>query len=258
MVGSLPWLMTVYFSHATSFCGAVWDPVRARLDDVDTFAWDHPGHGRGPHLEPPVDWRVFGEYVLEMTEPGGVGVGHSMGAAALVMAQAEDPDRFRALVLIEPIVFPGPYRREDRDPMARTAERRRPVFRSRQAAAEHFRGRGLFENWVDAAFDAYIECGLVGDDEVTLACRPEVEADIYRAWKAHDTWERLGAIEVPVLVLAGEHSDTITPDFARRQVDRFPRAGVEIVADTGHFLPMERPALVADRVRRLVEAAGAT
>ncbi|HUG08256.1 MAG TPA: alpha/beta hydrolase [Acidimicrobiia bacterium] len=203
--------MTVYFYHATSFCGAVWDPVRARLEGVDTFAWDHPGHGRGPHLDLPVDWRVFGEYVLEMTEPGGVGVGHSMGAAALAMAQAEDPDRFRALVLIEPIVFPGPYRREDRDSMARTAERRRPVFRSRQAAAEHFRGRVPFENWVDSAFDAYIECGLVGDDEATLACRPEVEADICRGWKAHDTWERLGAIEIPVLVMAGEHSDTITP-----------------------------------------------
>lgn len=250
--------MTVYFSHATSFCGAVWNPVRALLDDIDTVAWDHPGHGSGPELALPVDWRVFGEHVLDVTEPGGVGVGHSMGAAALAMAEAEDPGRFRALVLIEPIVFPGPYRREDRDSMALTAERRRPDFRSRREAADHFRGRGPFENWVEAAFDGYMECGFIGDDEVMLACRPEVEADIYRAWKAHDTWERLGSIEVPVLVLAGEHSDTVTPDFARRQAGRFPRAGVEIVADTGHFLPMERPDLVADRVRRLVDPAGVT
>ncbi len=255
-MGSLPWLMTVYFSHATSFCGAVWDPVRALLDEVDTLAWDHPGHGRGPHLRLPVDWRVFGEYVLEICQPGGIGVGHSMGAAALAMAQSADPGRFRALILIEPIVFPGPYRREDRDAMARTAERRRPGFRSRQEAAENFRGRGPFQHWVDAAFDAYIACCLVGEDEVMLACPPEVEADIYRAWKAHDTWERLGSIDIPVLVMAGEHSDTITPDFARRQAERFPRAGVEIVPDTGHFLPMERPDLVADRARRFVEVIG--
>lgn len=250
--------MTVYFSHATSFCGAVWNPVRAHLDDIDTIAWDHPGHGSGPELQLPADWRVFGEHVLAVTEPGGVGVGHSMGAAALAMAQAEDSGRFRALVLIEPIVFPGPYRREDRGSMARTAERRRGVFESRAAAADHFRGREPFDRWVVAAFDGYLECGFVGEDEVSLACRPEVEADIYRAWKAHDTWERLGSIDVPVLILSGEHSDTVSPDFARQQAARFPKAGLEIVADTGHFLPMERPELVADRVRRLVEVVDTT
>lgn len=248
--------MRVYFSHATSFCGAVWNPVRALLDDIDTVAWDHPGHGRGPDLEPPVDWRIFGEYVLDVTEPGGIGVGHSMGAAALAMAQAADPGHFGALVLIEPIVFPGPYGREDRDSMAATAQRRKPVFESREAAAENFRGRGAFESWVDEAFEGYIECGLIGEGEVRLACSPEVEADIYRAWKDHDTWDKLGSIDIPVLVMVGENSDTVDPDFARRQADQFPRAGVEMVPGTGHFLPMERPDLVAERVRRFVEVTG--
>lgn len=250
--------MTVYLSHATSFCGAVWNPVRELLDDIETVAWDHPGHGRGPRLELPVDWRVFGEHVLDVTEPGGIGVGHSMGAAALAMAQVADPGRFRALVLIEPIVFPGPYARDERDSMAERAQRRKAVFESRAAAAENFYGRDAFEGWVDEAFEAYIECGLLDDgDRVRLACRPEVEADIYRAWKAHDTWDRLGSIDVPVLVMAGEQSDTITSGFARQQSEQFPRAGVEIVSGAGHFVPMERPDLVAERARRFVEATAA-
>ncbi len=247
--------MTVYFSHATSFCGAVWNPVRALLEGMDTVAWDHPGHGHGRPLQLPVDWRVFGQYVLEVTEPGGIGVGHSMGAAAMAMAQIADPARFRALILIEPIVFPGPYAREGREAMASRAESRRPAFESRKAAREHFQGRGAFADWVDEAFDGYIDCGLIGEGEgeVRLACSPEVEADIYRAWRDHDTWDKLGSIDIPVLVMAGETSDTITPEFAREQATRFPRAGVEIVSGTGHFLPMEKPAVVADRIRRLVE-----
>lgn len=247
--------MTVYFSHATGFCGAVWNPVRALLTEFETVAWDHPGHGRGPELALPVDWRRFGEYVLEVTRPGGIGVGHSMGAAALAVAQMADPDRFRALILIEPIVFPGPFRREGRAEMAERAAKRKPVFDSRRAAAENFRGRGAFANWVEEAFDGYLECGLIGDDEVTLACSPEVEADIYRAWRDHDTWDHLGSIEVPVLLMAGELSDTITPDFAREQAGQFPRAELEIVPDTGHFLPMERPDVVAERVHRMVDVA---
>lgn len=246
--------MTVYFSHATSFCGAVWDPIRERLDDIDTAAWDHPGHGTGPTLEIPVDWRVFGEFVLDMAAPGGIGVGHSMGAAALAMAQADDPSRFRALILVEPVMFPGPYRRDETNSMAERAMRRRVDFASRSEAADNFRGKGAFIGWDDTAFEGYLRCGLVGEGPVTLACSPDVEADIYRGSGAHDTWERVGDIGIPVLLMAGERSDTVPPELARSQAGRFVRAGVEIVPDAGHFLPMERPALIAERVRRFVEA----
>lgn len=245
--------MTVYFSHATSFCGAVWDPVRAALQDVETHAWDQPGHGSGPEVELPIHWSMYGDFVLEVTRPGGIGVGHSMGAAALAMAQVADPQRFRALVLIEPIVFPPPYRRVETE-MSERALKRRREFPSRADAAQNFRGKGAFEGWDEASFDGYIRCGLIGDDPVTLACEPEVEADIYRASGAHDTWEHLAEIEIPVLLMSGEHSDTISPEFAREQARRFTRAGVEIVPGTGHFLPMESPRVVADRVRRLVGA----
>ena len=248
--------MTVYFSHATSFCGAVWDPVRALLADFDTVAWDHPGHGQGPPISPPIAWSAFGEHVLEVTEAGGIGVGHSMGAAALIMAQATDPDRFRALVLVEPVVLPGPYKRSD-NAMSETALRRRREFTDRSEAADSFRGRGAFAGWDEAAFAGYIRCGLVGEGPVQLACDPEIEADIYRGSAAHETWKHMGEVEIPVLIMAGEQSATITPELARRQASEFPRAGVDIVPDAGHFLPMERPELVADRVRRFVETVGA-
>jgi len=140
--------------------------------------------------------------------------------------------------------------------MAQTAARRKSVFDSRRAAATNFRHREVFRDWNEQAFDGYIECGFVGDGEVRLACRPEIEADIYRAWRDHDTWDRLGSIEIPVLIMAGELSDTITPEFAREQADQFAHGGVEIVTGTGHFLPMERPGLVAERVRRLVALVG--
>jgi pimeloyl-ACP methyl ester carboxylesterase len=215
--------------------------------------WDQPGHGSGPPIDLPVDWTSFGEHVLEVTERGGIGVGHSMGAAALAMAQAVDPMRFRALVLIEPVMYPGPYERRE-NPMTEVALRRRREFVSREEAAENFHGRGAFEGWDEAAFDGYIRCGLVGDSPVSLACDPEVEADIYRGSGAHDTWDRVGTIDVPVLLLSGEHTDTVTPELARAQSRQFQRAGLEIVPDAGHFLPMERPRLIADRVQRMVAA----
>lgn len=242
--------MPVYFAHATSFCGAVWRPVLELLGNLDCVTWDFAGHGEGAELKLPVHWQRFGEQVLLETEPGGVGVGHSMGACALVMAQLEDPQRFDFLVLVEPIIFPGPHGRLEH-PLSQIAAKRKASFESREAALDNFRARSAFSRWHPDALHGYVDCGLVGDGPVELACNPEVEADIYRASNDHDTWERLDEVEIPVLLLSGADSDTIAPNFARAQAERFPSAGVEIVPDAGHFLPMEKPDLIADRVRRI-------
>lgn len=244
--------MTVFFAHATSFCGAVWQPVVDRLPGVECVTWDFAGHGSGPGLELPVHWSRFGRQVLEETEPGGIGVGHSMGAAAMTMAQLADPKRFRFLVLIEPIVFPGPHTRSDHI-LSDVASRRRSMFESRAEARQNWASKAAFADWDAAALDAYVRCGLRGDGPVHLACDPEHEADIYRASNDHDTFERLAEIEVPVLILAGEVSDTIPAELARFQADQFQSAGLEIVSGAGHFLPMEKPGLVAERIGRLVE-----
>ncbi len=248
--------VNVYFAHATGFCGAVWNPVIEGLLGTECVTWDFAGHGQGPGLDLPVDWAVFGEQVLDETSPGGIGVGHSMGAAALLMAQLADPRRFGFLVLIEPIVFPGPHERIDQHPLSFGAARRRRVFETRALARENFASKQTFSGWVDGALDAYVECGLSGDDPVELACDPIVEADIYRASNEHDTFDRLGEIGIPVLLLAGEVTDTTPPEVLRAQADQFQRAGVEVVPGAGHFLPMEKPDLVAERVGRLVRILG--
>ena len=245
----------MYLAHATSFCSGVWRPVISRLEGLHCVAWDFPGHGVGPPLEPPFGWHVFAERVLEITEPGGIGVGHSMGAAALVMAQLADPGRFRFLLLIEPIIFPGPYGREEHQ-LSLVAAKRKAVFPDRESARENFSTRGVFERWHPEAIGGYVECGLVGDGPVELACDPLVEAEVYRGSTDHDTWDRLGELDVPALVLCGAESGTVTPELARSQAERMGSAGLEIVPETGHFLPMERPELVADRVRRLWEMFG--
>lgn len=242
--------MTVYLAHATSFCAAVWRPVIDQLEGIHCLAWDFPGHGAGPHLEPPFTWEVFAESVLEMTEPGGIGVGHSMGAAALAMAELADPGRFRFLLLIEPIVFPGPHRREEH-PLSQVATKRKESFPTRDAARDNFASRPAFADWHPDAIDGYVACGLTGEGPVELACHPRVEAEVYRGSREHATFERLGEIETPGLVLCGEDSDTISAELAREQAKRLGTGGVEFVPATGHFLPMERPGLVADRIRRL-------
>ena len=245
----------IAFAHATGFCGAVWRPVIAGLSaGYTTMAWDFPSHGSAPKLTLPIDWWSFGEYARDQVagiEGPVVGVGHSMGGAALVMAELLAPGTFAGLILIEPMLFPPPYQRFD-NPLSQTVLRRRRLFESRQAARDNFASKHPFASWDAAALDGYIECGLTRTEEgVVLACVPKDESDIYRGATAHGAWERAGEVKTPSLILAGANSDTHDEQRVRAIAGRLGQAGFEIIPGASHFLPMELPDVVAKRVERM-------
>ena len=131
--------------HATGFCKETWGPVLAALPGVAAVAIDQRGHGASTVGDPPFDWWHLGGDVLAVIEeaspaPGRIGLGHSSGGAALAMAEILVPGTFQALVLVEPIVFPGPYARAEENPLTAGALRRRRSFPSLEAVLESFRG----------------------------------------------------------------------------------------------------------------------
>ena len=253
---------TVGLAHATGFCRRVWKPVIRELTDQGVtgpiVAWDHRGHGASTDPPLPVDWWDVArdaKAVLADSAAPIVGVGHSMGAAALLMAEILAPGTFAAIVAVEPIVFPPPYQPNDHHPLVQSALRRRPSFPSREAALENFSEKPVFAAWDPLALEGYVDCGLVPTgDEWVLACPPQREAGFFAAAGTHGAWERLGEVLAPVLVLAGEDSDSHPAEFAAEQAARLGNGTLEIVAGTGHFLPMERPGRVAEMICQTIES----
>lgn len=226
------------------------DELRAAGEERSVIAWDAPGHGDAEPFSVPVDWWDFARHGLdvisEISEPV-VGVGHSMGGAALVMAELLAPGRFTGLVLIEPVIFPPPFRRMEEFPLVEGALRRRDGFASLDEAVEHY--RRPFASWDRRVLEAYVHGGLVERDGVwRLKCRPEVEAETYRGATAHGVYGRLGELDLPVLVLGGEQSTTFTADYVAELTALIPNARFELLPNTSHFSPMERPDLVAARI----------
>ncbi|MGH8928014.1 MAG: alpha/beta fold hydrolase [Acidimicrobiia bacterium] len=249
---------TIALAHATGFCGAVWRPVVDVLSPrYATIAWDFPCHGSAPKLSPPIDWWRFGEWVRNQIADVGrpmIGVGHSMGGAALVMAEIISPGTFAALVLVEPMLFPPPYRRW-MNPLAEAILKRRRTFDSRSSARKNFASKPPFDTRHPAALDGYIEGGLIDSEGgCALACSPEDESDIYQGATAHGAWEKAGEVATPTLVLAGESSDTHPIERVRAITDQLGKAGWEVIPGASHFLPMERPDLVARRIERMAAA----
>lgn len=173
-----------------------------------------------------------------------------MGGAALVMAELLRPDTFEFLLLIEPVIYPGQVEAID-SPFSERARRRKARFPSREAARENFSSKPPFATWDPRALAGYLRDGLVEDSEgVELACSPRTEAEIYRSAFAHGVWDRLGELTCPCLIIAGELSDRPN-SLAVSQAELIEKAGIEIVAAATHFLPMEMPALLAQRIARV-------
>ena len=159
-----------------------------------------------------------------------VGVGHSSGAAAIAMAQIDAPGAFEALLLIEPIVLPPPHERVEDHELVRMTLRRRFAFGDREAAIANFSQKQPFASWDPRVLDAYVDGGLRSDgNRLLLKCDPTVEAEFYRMGSQHDTWDRLGAIDVPVALLAGGASNTHSAEFMALLAERFRDVTVTVV-----------------------------
>lgn len=251
--------------HATGFCKEVFRPVvgilATLLDAGAVTAFDHRGHGSSERPPPPVDWWALGRDTLAVLgqisdlPPGAVvGVGHSAGGAALVMAELLSPGTFSSLVLIEPIVFPPPHRRMEDHAMVDAALRRKRLFASPAAAAENFATKPAFASWHPATLADYVEHGLRPSAAGwVLACDPAVEAEFYRTGPAHDAWERLDELALPVTVIAGERSDTHHGEYLETLAGRFGgETLLDVVPGTSHLVPMERPEVVAGHVAKRI------
>jgi pimeloyl-ACP methyl ester carboxylesterase len=266
--------LPAHFLHGNGFCAGTYTPFLKYLQhNLHIIASDVRGHGDSVNSSPePIrHWRVFAEDVRHTIEKvcasPVIGMGHSLGAVSTYIAAAAYPGLFRTLVLIDPVIFP---RRvlwtmaaarwlglRGRFPLARSARQRRDTFKDKHSALERFAaGHGIFKTWSKDFIEAYLECGLLVKDHETalLRCDPELEAQIFESVPA-DVWSYAPRIRCPVLVLRGQHSDTIAEKTALRLEQINPNFSTHTIPGTGHFLTMEKP---QDCARQILDYIGRT
>jgi pimeloyl-ACP methyl ester carboxylesterase len=250
----------VLLCHATGFHGAVWDPLAGELGDgLTRWAIDFRGHGhsRTPASVELSDWEGMGRDVLctldalGLADGSAVGVGHSMGGAALFLAEQARPGLLRGIWAFEPIVPPPGLLDGRPNPLVEGARRRRACFGSHAEALEHFAGKPPFGRLRADALHAYVRHGFVpGEDgQVHLACRPADEASVYEGGGRHRAFERLGEVACPVVVAIGDDEGPGPAMFAADIAAALPYGRLERIAHVGHFAPLEAPTAVAASIR---------
>jgi pimeloyl-ACP methyl ester carboxylesterase len=180
--------------------------------------------------------------------------GHSMGATTSLLAAAAEPARVKALVLLDPVIFPAEAQADAAEsPLVQGALRRRATFPSKAAALEAYVGRGAFKTWRAEQIADYVEDGFreTGDGEATLTCTPEWEASNFRTHN-YDPWAAFADSRCPIDIRRAEFASTCRLDGREAELTASGRVRVETVPGTSHFLPMERPDVVAAALRAAV------
>jgi len=266
---------TLLFAHATGFHARVWDRVIARLPRTHSIALDLRGHGRS-EKKPVSHWRIVGQDQAAIVEALDlrdiVGVGHSMGAHAMIDAAAACRGRFRRLVLIDPTVAaPDAYQGKAGLPgfhegETHPAAKRRNRFESVEAMIERLGTRSSFPRFEPQIFRDYCEHGLMPAEDgegFVLSCPPDVEASVYMSSRTNGgVYDNVRSLDIPVLVLRAQApSGDMTGPMAFSASPTWPglvaefRNGREIhYPDRTHFLPMEIPDEVAALIRAEIEA----
>jgi 2-hydroxymuconate-semialdehyde hydrolase len=199
--------------------------------DKPTDASGYSLHAMGRHLVDVLDALGVKRAVL---------VGHSMGGAVAVRAALDAPERVRGLVLLAPVGFgtidlmwlvrlatPRPVA----PVLPYVVPRAAVAVALRLAYGRHGRAsaRDVDEYWAPTRAPAFVR-----------AMRRLLHAFEWAPGRK----EELQRLHVPTLVLFGTRDRLVRPSSAEVYVACAPQARLELVADAGHVLPEEVPAIV--------------
>lgn len=278
MAGTIPGLdfggtgAPLHFLHANGYPPVCYRPlIELLVPDYHVFGmllrplW--PGTEQGSIR----DWKPFSEDLRQFLHQAGtgpvIGLGHSIGAVVTLRAAIREPELFRALILIDPVLLP-PFQvlqlrvlrtlgiRSGARRLIETALKRSRHFDDLEQMYAGYRRRDIFRYFSDEALWALIR-GLTRpskDGGYDLAYSPEWEARIYQTgmWNDWDLWTGIRSLRMPVLVLRGEETDTFFVKTAEIAKQRNPDVQVETIPQATHLVPVERPLEVAEAARKFL------
>jgi|SRR5271157_311376 len=206
------------------------------------------------------DWNPFSEDLIQLLDErkldSVIGVGHSIGAIVTLRAALIEPNRFRALVLLDPVLFPRYYMAEWNlmrlaglgyrvHPLIEGTLKRRRDFDDLDKVFEGYRRRDVFRFFSDENLRALIK-GMTkpkANGGFELVYTPEWEARIYYTgiWNDWSLWQNIHRLEIPTLILRGAETDTFWESTAGSVEKKNRKIKIVSLEESTHLLPLEKP-----------------
>jgi pimeloyl-ACP methyl ester carboxylesterase len=263
--------LPLHFLHANGYPPECYLPLISRLaEHFQVISMKQRPLWPNSRPEEIADWHPLTDDYLRFLDehPTGttIGVGHSVGGIVTLRAALRQPNRFRALVLIDPVLFP-PYIIHSwkvicglglgyqTHPLVRAAQKRRSQFDDLERLFNGYRRKPVFKYMDDESLSAYVE-GIACPTEhgYKLCYSVEWEMHIYAtsAWHDMDLWRGLPHLNNPLLIIRGAETDTFWASTARLVLRNIPQARIVTVPQSTHLVPLERPAEVYNAIQNFL------
>lgn len=215
----------------------IFQPLIDRLGDYPVIVGDLTGGRTMPDIARSVLAAAPSVFLL---------AGFSLGGICALEMVAQMPHRVAKLALIDSTARP--------DPPANAEIRRGAVERARTMGMDTF----ILDGWERLVAPANVGDVGLREEIVAMArdCGPDnletqAEAAIHRA----DSRPRLAAIGIPTLVLAGEHEQICPIEAQYEMAKGIAGANLQLIANAGHFAPLENAEAVALHIDRWLKGA---
>ncbi|KAA1194240.1 alpha/beta hydrolase [Pseudohalioglobus sediminis] len=258
--------------HASGFHSRCWTQVVKQLPGHHAYAVDLRFHGRSGSIGD-VDWEVIAQDINVLVERLDlhrvIGVGHSIGGYMIARAAAAHPERFRHLVLVDPvIVSPEDYAAARAvaasiDATDHPVSRRKNRWRDADEMFNRFHDREPFNTWEPQVLRDYCDYALTPADEDgyrQLACDPINEASVYISQAMSDAVHQdLPRITTPTTLLRAKYTGVSINDLSASPTwpalaEAIPDCTDHYYPQLNHFIPMQDSGLVARHIRAALDS----
>ncbi len=205
---------------------------------------DLAGHGLSSD-DRPADIVELASHLISLAGPGTY-VGYSIGGRVALTAAIWHPGSIKRLVVI-----------------GATAGLDTPDERHQRIAHDDVIAHQIMAEGIDAFLDRWLAAplfaGLPPDPTGDIERRRNTPTGLAHSLRSYGTgtmtplWDRLGEVEIPVLVLAGEHDHKFTA-LGQRLAHHLPSGTFDTITDAGHAAHLEQPAATATRIIEWLDA----
>jgi pimeloyl-ACP methyl ester carboxylesterase len=258
--GAQPVLMT----HGIGLCAQIWNhAARALNADYHVLSLDLRAHGETQDPHKGYKFEDLGEDVAAVIKALGLkdlfGVGHSAGGMSLLVADSVGSGGLSKVMLIDTRVGDSPMAMltaEERIERIKRTEQKRNIWESRPVMYEAYRNRRAFKTWTDEVFGDYINGGTrpLVDGTVEIKCSNIVEATFYDTRQSLDTSTVITSLGAEYMLAVGNYEGRqhLTDAAVQRLAEEAQGFSFSELPQGSHFVPMEHPDLVLDRIKEFL------
>lgn len=255
--------MLIHFAHANGIPAQSYTPLLDSLAPHQVIALNKLGHNPAfPYTD---NWAHLADelvdYLDQQNAESVVAVGHSLGALVSFIAACKYPQRFKAVLLLDPPLIFGVFTwvvrlakligKIDAITPAGKSKYRKSRWENRDMAMEYFAGKPLFR-FEKACFDAFCEAVVSDkpDGSVELDYSVDVEVGIFRN-VPHNLKQYNPPPNLPMKVIFGAQSDASQSPFILPFCRHY---GIPYQLIQGqHMYPLQQPEMTSSLIHEFLD-----